>query len=118
VAALLECRLQNTTTMTRLRRFASAVWLALALVVGQHAAALHDLGHATERLASKKDSIPAPSSCDQCFVCSGLASAATPTLPALHAPQAASAASAQVDQQCVPTPARLAFRSRAPPTLL
>jgi len=104
--------------MTRLRRFASAVWVALALVVGQQAVALHDLGHATERLASKKDSTPAPQTCDQCFVCSGLSSAATPTMPALQAPQASSPAPAQVDQPCAPTPARLAFRSQAPPSLL
>ena len=104
--------------MTRLRRLASALWLALALVAGQHAAALHDLGHATERLASKKDWTPAPLACDQCFVCSGLASAATATMPALHVPQASSAPAAQADQQCAPTPARLAFRSQAPPVLL
>lgn len=104
--------------MTRLRRFASAFWLALALVAGQQAAALHELGHATERLASKKDSAPAPQTCDQCFVCSGLSSAATPTMPVLHVPQASSAAPAQVDPQCASSPARLAFRSQAPPTLL
>jgi hypothetical protein len=104
--------------MTRLRRLASAFWLALALVVGQQASALHDLGHATERLASSKDSTSAPHACGQCFVCSGLSSGAAPSLPAFHAPQASSAAPAQVDPQCASTPARLAFRSRAPPTLL
>src|SRR5882672_5514652 len=104
--------------MTRFRRLASALWLALALMVGQQAAALHELGHATERLASKKDSVPAPQSCDQCFVCSGLSSAATPTMLALQAPQASSHEPAQVDQQCAPTPSRLAFRSQAPPILL
>src|SRR5882672_12052827 len=104
--------------MTGLRRFASALWMALALVVGQQAGALHDLGHATERLASKKDSTPAPQSCDQCFVCSGLSSAATPTMPALHLPQASLPILAECDRQLVATPSRLAFRSQAPPILL
>jgi hypothetical protein len=104
--------------MTRLRSFAFAVWLALALVVGQQAAALHELGHATERLASKKDSTSAPQACEQCFACSGLSSAATPAIPAVQALQASFEEPAQVDQQCAPTPARLAFRSQAPPVLL
>ena len=104
--------------MSRLRTFAIAFWLALALVVGQQAAARHDLTHATERLASQKDSTPVPHVCDQCFVCAGLASGAAPTLPALHVPQADNAAPGYHAQSCAPTPARLAFRSRAPPALL
>ena len=40
------------------------------------------------------------------------------TSGSLQAPQASIHEPAQVDQQCAPTPARLAFRSQAPPILL
>jgi hypothetical protein len=104
--------------MNRFRRFAFAIWLALALVVGQQAAALHDLGHATERLASQKDSAPAPNSCDKCFMCAGLSSGAAATMPVLLVPAATTPSPAHPDHQSAPTPARFAFHSRAPPTLL
>lgn len=104
--------------MNRLRRFAFALWLALALIVGQQAAALHDLGHATERLASQKDSVPSPNSCDKCFMCAGLSSGAAATLLVLYVPAATTAPPALPDHQSAPTPARFAFLSRAPPTLL
>jgi hypothetical protein len=104
--------------MNRFRRLAFAAWLALALIVGQQAVALHDLGHATERLASQKDSAPSPNSCGKCFMCAGLSSGAAATMPVLHVPAAATTSPALPDHQSAPTPARFAFLSRAPPTLL
>jgi predicted HD phosphohydrolase len=104
--------------MTRLRRFASAFWLALALVVGQQAAALHDLGHATARLASQHDSTPAKHSADECFLCAAFLGAAVAPPLALHLAETASVSPVRFDHRSALTAARLAFRSQAPPVLL
>lgn len=104
--------------MKRLRSFATALWLALALVVGQQAAALHDLGHATESLGSQKGSTPSQHSSDECFLCATLAGAATAPQFAFHLSQATSATPAFHAAREQRTAPRLAFRSRAPPILL
>jgi hypothetical protein len=105
--------------MNSIRRLATAFGLALALLVGQQAAALHDLGHATERLAHKQDSKPRSSTtCDQCFACAELSGAVGTTLPALPSLDAAHAQWALLLERGVAVAPRLAFRSRAPPTLL
>ena len=101
-----------------LRRFALALLLGLALVVGQQAAALHDLGHARERLAQQKDSIPAPHSCDKCFVCSGLVGGAAMSLPPMPCAMAADAAPIAREAREARAVALFAFLTRAPPTLL
>jgi hypothetical protein len=104
--------------MKAFRRVASIFWIALALVVSQQAAALHDLGHATGQLTHKQDSKTPGSTCEQCFACAELSGAVGNTVPelpavvttpprALAAPEAGAAATL-----------RLAYRSRAPPTLL
>ena len=104
--------------MIRMRRIASAFWLALALAIGQQAAALHALGHATEQLSRKHDSAPAPSSCDLCFACAELSGAVAATVPTVPAVVAGHCRSFVVLEPGAPAAARLAFRSRAPPTLL
>lgn len=102
--------------MKRLHRFFLACGLALAFALGQHAAALHALGHAAGSL-SHNESAPAPSKCADHSLFStigaavGSQAAAAPciaaaTPPAL-APFHASASLA----------ARFSFHSRAPPTL-
>jgi hypothetical protein len=104
--------------MRRLRHLGFLLWLGLALAMGQHAAALHDLSHATERLSQKQDSKPAPLKCDQCFACAELSGAAS--AKAVAAPFIA-AASPRPPSPCgrsVSVAALLAFLSRAPPTLL
>ena len=104
--------------MTRLRGFVVAFWLALALLVGQQAALLHDLGHATEQLGGKKDSKHAPVSCDKCFAAatlSGAVGATMPQVPAVVADTLRDSSPPHRDASIAP---RLAFRSRAPPTLL
>ena len=101
--------------MNRLRSFAVALWLALALLAGQQAAALHDLSHATEQLGK---GVPAKHSCDQCFLSaqlSGAMAAHVATAPVVAAaPLEIASPRATVE---LPAP-RLSFRSRAPPTLL
>jgi hypothetical protein len=91
--------------MNRWRRIASILWLALALLVGQQAAALHDLSHANGQLSHKHDSKPVSPTCDTHFAYVGLSGAVGSTLPSVLALDA-------------PAPARLAFRSQAPPALL
>ena|SRR5438128_4924011 len=101
-----------------LRRFGFALWLALAVVVGQQAAALHDLAHATERFGSQNDSAPAPQTCDKCFACATLAGGATATPPPLPAFDATVEHPQQHGACPAPGAARFAFLSRAPPALL
>jgi hypothetical protein len=104
--------------MTRSRRFASALWLALALVAGQQAAALHDLGHATGQLTQKHDSKPAPSKCDQCFACAELSGAVGATPLGLPIVSTGGRSFSFVFERASSCATRLAFRSRAPPALL
>jgi hypothetical protein len=102
--------------MRSLRRFATVVWIALALLVGQQAVALHDLGHATGQLSHKQDSKSPASTCDQCFACaelSGAVGASVPDVPVLAPcpPRALAAVAPGAGAT-----ARLAYRSRAPPS--
>jgi hypothetical protein len=104
--------------MRSIRRLASILWLALALLVGQQAAALHDLGHATERLSHKQDSKTPPTSCDQCFACAELSGAVGVTVQQVPVVAACTPRAAAPIDHGVVSPARLAYRSRAPPALL
>ncbi|HUQ28345.1 MAG TPA: hypothetical protein VM051_07115 [Usitatibacter sp.] len=100
--------------MSNFRRIFFALWMALAVVVGQQAVALHDLAHAG---GHKQDSTPGKGTCDKCFACAELSGAVGASIPPVALPEIAplpreirSAASA-----C--SAPRLAFRSRAPPSL-
>ena len=104
--------------MKPIRRLASILWLALALLVGQQAAALHDLGHATGQLSHKQDSKTPPGTCDQCFACAELSGAVGVTVPVLPVVAACTPRAADPVATGVASPARLAYRSRAPPSLL
>ncbi len=104
--------------MRSIRRLASILWLALALLVGQQAAALHDLGHATGQLSHKQDSKTSPASCDQCFACAELSGAVGVTVPVLPVVAACTPRAADPLTRGVASPARLAYRARAPPSLL
>jgi len=103
--------------MNRIRRFAYAFGLALALVVGQQAAALHALGHATERFAQTQDSLPNAPSCDEHFLFAGFSGALAASVPDLPT-SAGDTVPAVFDERAAPQPLRLAFRSRAPPVFL
>ncbi len=104
--------------MKPIRSLAAVLWLAFALVVGQQAAALHDLGHATEKLSQKQDSKPGSSTCDRCFACAELSGAVGATPPSLPCVDAAPVQCAPALDRGVAAELRLAFHSRAPPTLL
>jgi len=102
--------------MKSLRCLGFAFWLAFALVVGQQAAALHDLGHATSQLDQKGGK--APSTCDKCFLCAQLSGAMGASIPVLPIGTAHDALPAFHPGTPAPAVTALAFRSRAPPTLL
>ena len=104
--------------MKLFRRLGFALWLALALVVGQQAAALHALGHATEQLSHKQDSKqPAQSKCGECFVCSQLGAGAATTIPEVAIVECG-VATAFAEAASAHAAPILAYRSRGPPTLL
>jgi len=97
-----------------MRRLFGAFFITLALLLGQQAAALHDLSHATEQLDPKAPA-PAKHVCDQCFLgaqLSGAMGTHVASLPVVAAGHVA--ALPQRDSVHVPA-VRLSFRSRAPP---
>lgn len=101
--------------MRGLRRLSFAFLIAVALALGQYAAALHALGHATEQL-SQKPGTPAKIACDQCFTCSQLSGGAPSTPPVLPAQRAESHGTV-LDTACGPSITRVVFLSRGPPVL-
>jgi hypothetical protein len=101
--------------LNRFRHIFFALWMALAVVVGQQAVVLHDLSHVA---GHKQDSTPGKSTCDKCFACaqlSGAVGASVPVVPAIPADDAAPIA---VIALVAPAPARFAYQSRAPPPSL
>lgn len=104
--------------MSRVRSLLGILWIALAVAVGQQAAILHELGHATENLVSKKDSAPLPKPCNKHFLCAELSSAAGAAMPALPLLSLAQTLVAGPLFASASIAARFAFNSRAPPTLL
>ena len=103
--------------MKVLRRLGFALWLAFALVAGQHAAALHDLAHVTGKVTDKQNSNTAPAKCGECFACAQLAGGAAPNLVTLPAVSCEGLAVASPRHGSL-APVALAYRSQAPPTLL
>lgn len=101
-----------------LRGLAARALLALAFLFAQQTASLHWLSHAIEATQHKNAKVPAADHCDECLVLSALGAGATsssaepPTLAVQHAllaPATPVASKAAL---------RLAFRSRAPPSLV
>jgi HD superfamily phosphodiesterase len=101
--------------MKSLHRLAVVLWLALALVAGQHAALLHDLGHAAD-LAQKQDTKPGQSQCDKCYAFAQLIGAPS-TVFAVPAVVVAIETPRFVDASAA-TRRVTAYRSQAPPNLL
>ncbi|HXS52602.1 MAG TPA: hypothetical protein VN782_08730 [Usitatibacter sp.] len=99
------------------RRVLLAFSLALALLIGQQAAALHDLGHAVDRIAHK-GSLPFGNTCDECFACAQLSGAVSPSLPAIPPVVLPDGAPRDTDCTSASLPTRFAFLSRGPPFLL
>jgi hypothetical protein len=103
--------------MKRFRKLGFALWLALALLVGQQAAALHELSHATAEFAQDKGAPSSSTKCDKHFLFAQFFGPAG-TLASSFAVSASEAVPALVRQAFAPAVTRLAFRSRAPPTTL
>lgn len=101
--------------MKRFRTFGFALWLALALLLGQQAAALHDVAHASEQFSQPADSKDSHPDCDTHFACSQLGSALAGSLvPALPVVHAAFERPARSDLGVVRSNPP-AYQSRAPP---
>jgi hypothetical protein len=102
--------------MKLFRRLGFALWLALALVAGQHLALLHDLGHAAETRAQKHDGKPSQTKCDKHYAFAQFVGAPSAgfAVPAVDCDVADFPAT---DSGALPARA-LAYRSQAPPALL
>lgn len=100
-------------TKHRPNGFAS-FFLAFALLLGQHAVLLHDLGHAVER---NDGGIPAEKSCDKHYLCAQLGTAVGSGAPALPQADAGSQPVLHAAVDGASQRARLAYRSQAPPAL-
>jgi hypothetical protein len=102
--------------MKRIRHLLAAFGLALAFAIGQHAAALHALGHAADAF-TQSESTPAPSKCaDHSLFCSlGAALGGEPAVAPLVAAGASIARAATPASASLPR--RVHFLSRAPPSL-
>ena len=100
--------------MIRIRNVLLALWLAVAVLAGQQAVALHDLAHA----ASHKEGVPGKSTCDKCFACAELSSAVGASIPpAAPTDTAPRSFHPYRDTAISPIPC-VAYNSRAPPTFL
>lgn len=102
--------------MKRLHRLVFAFGVALALAIGQNAATLHALGHATDELASHGKA-PAPSQCADHSLFTAVGIAATGKAPVAPFIAAVLPHSAPVADATASLAPRLSFRSRAPPAL-
>ena len=90
--------------------------LALAFLLGQHAAVLHALGHAADALV-QNDSTPAPSKCADHSLFSTIGAALgskAPVAPFVAAILPDAAATLHASATLAP---RFSFLSRAPPAL-
>ena len=103
--------------MKRFRKLGFALWLALALLVGQQAAALHELGHATAEFAQDKGKPSDSSKCDKHFLFAQF-SGAVGTFSSVPVVSAGEVVAALVYQAFAPAATRFAFNSRAPPSVL
>ena len=102
-----------------MRAFWVVLALACALVLGQHAAALHELGHAVDRLSkSGQETAPAESKCDQCSAYAQLAAAVGSAKVVLPALVPAAEVARRIVVSGTPRKAYPHFRSRAPPIFL
>jgi hypothetical protein len=102
--------------MRSLRHLGFALWLALAVVVGQQAAALHSLAHANESLSHKKG-VPAQSQCETCSQLAGFAGAMGAHCAATSVVDASPPRALLPRERLADLSTRLAYLSRAPPAL-
>lgn len=103
----------------QLKNILARAFLALAFLFAQQAASMHWLSHAIDGTrATAGKGAPAPDHCEECLALSALGVGATSSSaePPTAAVQFALVAS--VTPLASPAALRLAFRSRAPPTLV
>jgi hypothetical protein len=95
-------------------RLFPAIALALALLLGQQAAALHDLGHAIQKIDGSQDQHPGSDTCDKCSLYAPFSGAAASFLAA---PIVLTAAIVAALCAFLPAQSRtvVSSRSRAPP---
>jgi hypothetical protein len=98
------------------RRILLALAVGLALLFGEQAAALHDLGHAVDQIAHKGSAPTSP--CDQCFACAQLSGAVGTSLPVVPAVPLERGVPIERARPGIFASPRLAFLSRGPPALL
>jgi hypothetical protein len=104
-------------SMRALHRLAFAFSLAFALLLGEHAGLLHELGHGFQRIhAPSREKSPVHDACDKCFTFSQLSGPAPGALATLALVAAANELPRFV---AIPAPSRtvVASRSRAPPSV-
>ena len=104
--------------MKPVRRLGFAIWLALALLVGEQGGLLHELGHGLQRIQTPtQHHYPGSDTCDKCFAFSQLSGPAPGAIAAVALLPAAIVASTFV---AILAPSRtvVASRSRAPPIIL
>ena len=97
--------------MRSIARVLLAFWMALAILAGQHAVAMHDLSHAS----GHKEGVPGKTACDKCFACAELSSAVGASIPPVALPDNAPLPTASACDAATGAAPRFAFQSRAPP---
>ena len=100
--------------MKSLRHFGSLLLVVLAFAMGQHAALLHELAHALDRVSHQDPKLPAPSACADCGLVAQLTGMPGSTAPVV-APHAADLVPALYQPTGIVARATVAFDSRGPP---
>lgn len=98
--------------MKYIRQLGLALSLAFALLVGQQAVLLHDLGHALEW---RKGGVPADKTCDTHYLCAQLGNAVDAVPPVLPPAAAISLPVESRSTEGAAQRTRLAYRAQAPP---
>jgi hypothetical protein len=97
----------------------ACAFLALAFLFAQQTASLHWLSHAIDGThATAGKGAPAPDHCDECLALSALGAGATSSSAELPTPAVQLALFTSATPVASKAALRLAFRSRAPPTLV
>jgi len=103
--------------MRSVRSLAAAFWLVLALLAGQQAALLHDLGHATQAIQDGKGHPPGSDTCEKCSLYAPFSGVVT-SYVAVLALEAAAIVSAFASFLPALSRTVVSSRSRAPPSSL
>jgi hypothetical protein len=100
-----------------IRRLALALWLAIALLLGQHIAVQHATAHGVDLLATQKQ-LPAETKCDLCLECAPFSGAMSVAITAVQALPAERPRDASTEIRSAFAAPPAFFLSRAPPPAL